>query len=108
MSYQSQANLEDDQEFRGRVGACALEQALIFKDDGRPDIAALADAVIVTPGYGERTFTPLVAASPGIKDVSGQNQIDDGQILAAVQALWPAYAAIAYPPAPPPPEEEGP
>ena len=104
MSYQSQSNLGDDANFRGRVGACAIEQALVFTNDGRPDIAALADAVILTPGYGERTFAPLVAAQPGIKDVAAQDQVDDGQILSAVQAIWPAYAGIAYPP-PPSPEE---
>ena len=46
MSYANQAALTDDLAFTARVSACAVEQALIFKDDGRPEIAELADMVL--------------------------------------------------------------
>jgi hypothetical protein len=102
MTYQSRADLAADASFRERVTACAVEQALIFKDDGRPDIAALADAIILGP-TNAAPLVPLVATSPNFVEVTDQTTIPDAEILAAVQAVWPTYAALAYP-APPPVE----
>jgi hypothetical protein len=98
MSYQSRADLAQEPNFRERVTACATEQALVFKDDGRPDIAALADAIILNP-VNATGLVPLVASAPDFVDVTDQTTIPDGEILAAVQAQWPVYAGVAYPPA---------
>lgn len=96
MSYQSRADLAQDEHFRERVMACCKEQALIYQNDGRPDIAALADAVIMSSGAAA-PMVELVAISPDFVDVTSQTQVEDGAILAAVQAQWPTYAALAYP-----------
>jgi hypothetical protein len=43
MSYQTMSQLLTSVEFQGRLRACMMEQAMTFKDDGRADIAALAN-----------------------------------------------------------------
>lgn len=100
MSYESRADLATSPEFRERVLACAVEQALVFKDDGRADIAALADSILrATENAGG--LVPLVAAAPGFGDALDQSAITDGDILSAVQYAWPVYAEVLYPaPAP--------
>jgi hypothetical protein len=101
MTYATRAALADDPGFRARVTACATEQALVFTADGRPDIAALADAVILSDANAG-PLVDLVAISPNFVDVDDPASTTDEDILAAVQATWPTYAAIAYPaPAPP-------
>lgn len=102
MSYESMAALSDDTGFRDRVLTCCSEQALVFKDDGREDIAALARAVIASPSNALPLFE-LVCVSPNLRDVTNSAQAPDADVLAAVQAQWPTYAAIAYTPAPPAP-----
>lgn len=99
MTYQTRADLAQDESFRERVTACATEQALVFKDDGRPDMAALANAVIVNP-INATGLVPLVASAPNFVDVDDPSTVADGDILAAVQAVWPVYAGVLYPPAP--------
>jgi hypothetical protein len=102
MSYESMAALSDDEAFRDRVLSCCSEQALVFKDDGREDIAAFARAVISSPNNALPLFE-LVCVSPNFRDVTNSAQAPDADILAAVQANWPTYAAIAYPAPPPSP-----
>ena len=96
MSYESMAALADDAAFRDRVLSCCSEQALVFVNDGRPDIAAFARAVISSPQNAVPLFE-LVCVSPGMGEVTNSQQVSDGQILSAVQAQWPLYAGIAYP-----------
>jgi hypothetical protein len=98
MTYANQATLAADLEFYGRVTACTQEQANTFKDDGRPDIAALAENVLADSGLTS-WFIWLVATQPGFGDTADGTAITDGQILSAVQAVWPTVAAVHTPPA---------
>lgn len=97
MSYANTAALSANPSFIARNRACVTEQALIFKDDGRADIAALAHAVIVDGPTVAANMLPLVCGAPGFGDVTDQSEIDDAMLLSAVQAVWPTYAAAAYP-----------
>lgn len=101
MTYANQAALGTDPAFTARVGAAITEQALVFKDDGRADIAALADMAIQSPAAAQTGMLPLVAAAPGFGDAADQATITDPQILSAVQAVWPTYAGVMFPPPPP-------
>lgn len=96
MSYQSRADLSQNATFRERTVTCCQEQALIFKDDGRPDIAALADAIIRSSSNA-LPMVDLVALAPNFVDVTDPSTVQDADLLAAVQATWPTYAAVAYP-----------
>lgn len=96
MSYQNQAALKSDEAFRDRVGACCVEQALVFKDDGRKDIAQLADTIIAEPSNAQGVFN-LVCVAPNFRDVTDSTTVQDADILAAVQASWPTYAGVLYP-----------
>lgn len=96
MSYETMAALADDELFRDRVLSCCSEQALVFKDDGRGDMAAFARAVISSPTNALPLFE-LVCVSPGIKDSESGADVTDPMILGSVQAQWPTYAAVAYP-----------
>ena len=96
MSYQNQAALAADEAFLGRVQECCIEQAVIFKNDGRYSIAALAVAVIQTPQKSRGVFE-LVCVAPNFVDVTDPATIADADILAAVQANWPTYAEAEYP-----------
>lgn len=103
MTYQSMAALSFDAAFRDRTITCAKEQALIFKDDGRPDMAALADSIIESPSNAHGLFE-LVCVAPGFTDIDDSSTITDGDILAAVQAQWPTYAGVMFPADTPPAE----
>jgi len=91
MSYSEANDLINNAEWAGRVQVCAREQALIFSDDGRPEYYGLAYAIISDPRTEPYDFCFLLASQPGISAES-----TDGDILAAVQAIWPkvgqAYA----------------
>ena len=68
MSYHAQSQLESDPTFQGRVRAVNVQQANTYKDDGRGDVAATADAVLRDdPGPGAALLR-LAAAGPGIAD----------------------------------------
>lgn len=96
MSYENQAGLKASDPFRARVDACATEQALVFKDDARPDIKALANAQL-SSGMAASGLLPFICSSPGFGDVTDQSAITDGQLLSAVQTHWPTYAALVFP-----------
>lgn len=95
MSYENSARLGFDPSFRDRTITCCKEQALVFKDDGRPDIAALADSIIRNPSNAQGVVE-LVCVAPGFGDQTDPSAITDGEILSAVQAQWPTYAAVVY------------
>lgn len=78
------ANLD----FRGRVSMCVAEQAKVFINDGRSEFKALASDAIADNRAITEQFMPLVATQPGIDGES-----TDGDLLAAVQALWPVVGA---------------
>jgi len=87
MTYQDTAALVKDPEFIGRVTAAASEQALIFINDARPEFIIVAETVILFPGNAA-PLTNLVAGQPGITAAS-----TDGDVLAALQAVWPVYGS---------------
>jgi hypothetical protein len=95
MTYATRAALTFDSTFRDRVIACAREQALIFKDDGRPDIAALAESIIESSSNAHGLVDNVVMA-PNFVDVEDGSTVEDPEILAAVQAAWPVYAGVLY------------
>jgi hypothetical protein len=88
--------LAHDEAFEGRVTACCVEQAQIFQNDGRADIAALAHTIIAESSNARGVFV-LVCSSPNFRDVTDQSTAPDADILAAVQAAWPTYAGALYP-----------
>ena len=98
MTYQTRAAAYADPTTRGRIDVCATEQAHVYVNDGRPDIAALADEVIARTPLHLSALAASVCASP-----NGDALDDDGALLAAMQAVWPAVAAALY--VAPPPEE---
>lgn len=107
MSYQSQWNLTYDDAFVSRCRAAITNQSAIFKDDQRADIKALAEQLLkgieVSPLI---TFQNMLGAAPGFADMVNtgdgvdSSQITDGDILSAVQSMYPAVAALYYPSAP--------
>lgn len=105
MSYMSQTRLASDTDFISRCAAVLIEQSLIFKDDGRPDIAALAYALLRgdTTGAYRRVFVAVLAAAPGFAaDAELPNggvdasEISDAELLAATQAAYPTVAALFF------------
>jgi hypothetical protein len=79
------------------------EQAAVFKDDARPDMAALADEVLRASGTTNLAFIRMTAAAPGIAEkvdlgdgAIDQSLVTDADILATVQAVWPTVAALFY------------
>lgn len=95
MAYKDIAGLAGDMDFTTRICACATEQAEVFVNDQRPAYVELADAVISDVGTAS-WFYWVVSAQPGFGDAftaGGSASITDGQILSAVQAMWPVVAA---------------
>jgi hypothetical protein len=101
MTYAAMGKLSDDTAFRDRVLACCTEQALIFKDDGRADMAALAESIIASQINALGLFE-LVCVSPSFAGGERSDQIEDPDILASVQANWPVYAGVVFPSEPAP------
>jgi len=95
MTYQDTFDLTNDQTFQGRVSAASTEQALIFVNDSRPEFTAPAQLIILNSGNARPLFS-LVAGQPGMTTES-----TDGDILAALQAVWPKYGAAILEAEPP-------
>jgi len=87
MTYAETAALTASYEFQSRVIAASTEQALIFVNDSRPEFKEPAEAIIVSSSAA-LPFVNLVAGQPGMTEAS-----TDGDILAALQAVWPKYGA---------------
>jgi hypothetical protein len=90
MSYTDRATLKTDAEFRGRLDACTLNEAV-----GKPAGDVFAESILTRPNYGEMLFMPFVMSAPGF-DVP-QDQIDDAMLLAAVQFNWARVEELATP-----------
>ncbi len=98
MSYLSQAALATyDQTFKLRLSMCVVEQAKIFTNDERPEYNILADQALANHMAITERFVPLVATQPGMTP-----EATDGDILSAVQYLWPVLGAPLVPVPPPP------
>lgn len=74
---------------------CITEQAKVFTNDARPEFKYLADQAIGNVDSVTEQMLPLVATQPGITSDS-----TDGEIMAAVQFLWPIVGARLVPPPP--------
>lgn len=88
MSYDSQSDLSRNPEFRERVRMCVAEQAGIFVNDERPEYRQLALQAISALDATTDEFVPFVSVRPGMTESSA-----DGDILSAVQYLWPTIGA---------------
>lgn len=96
MTYANEAALAADQDFTNRLKSCLCEEAQAQPGD------AFASEVLRTPWEAAQDwFMPFISTAPGFGDAYGddrnQTAIDDGMILSAVQASWPAVAAIHTP-----------
>jgi hypothetical protein len=105
MSYQAQAQLEADVDFRGRSTAAAVQQSTVFKDDQRPDFVALADGLLTGDVRFTSAFVRLDAAGPGIADSADQGDgtidqtaVTDADLLALTQANFPVIADLFFTP----------
>jgi hypothetical protein len=97
MSYLDQANLADDATFQRRLAAALANESAAKADDD------LADLVLRSPTQGANMFMPVIAAAPGFAGqfaTDGQEAIDDGELLSAIQANWSRIAGL-YPMTPP-------
>lgn len=92
MTYQEDADLYGDEEFRARATMCVREQGYVFSADGRPDIAALGRSVVAGSLMDIDAVTAAAITAPGSEGLD-----DDAALLAAVQAVWPSVAAARYP-----------
>ena len=93
MSYLAQNALATfDQYFKGRLAMCVTEQAKVYTNDTRPEFKLLADQAIGNHMTVTEQMLPLVATQPGIA-----SDATDGDILAAVQYLWPVCGARLVP-----------
>lgn len=100
MSYSAIDALTNDAFFAGRVRACCVEQAEVFRNDARPDFVALADDCLRGDGEKFLAFTRITAAAPGIADQAGdpvdQTKVTDAVILSTVQANWQVVAGLYF------------
>jgi hypothetical protein len=105
MSYQSQAQLQQDPAFAGRVDAANTQQAAVYRNDARPAFVALADAIMRGDTPPAAAMRRLDAAGPGIaeKVETGDGTIDqslvtDADLLSLTQANWPTVAELYFEP----------
>lgn len=97
MSYEDQARLRADGPLQSRTSTAVFEQATIFKDDGRADIAALARRHLGYAAGVLEVWMPFVATAPGFADhADDTSAITDADLLAAVQGGWPVVASVYY------------
>jgi hypothetical protein len=104
MTYLNQWHLTFNNDFVSRCRAALTNQASVFKDDGRTDVAALAEAILMgSPTAVFITWQNLLAASPDFVEIAtnpdgtiDSSNIDDANILAAIQAQWPTVADLYF------------
>jgi hypothetical protein len=87
-----------DAYFKGRLSMCVSQQAKVFIADDRPEYRLLADQALGNHLSVTEQMLPLVATQPGMT-----SDASDGDILAAVQFLWPTLGIRLTPPPPVPP-----
>ena len=96
MSYLSSNELSLDPIFKGRLTSALTEQASIYMNDARPEFVQLAEKILLNPTLVLSQFTSAVSVQPGFNEAPDQGVIEDGQILAAVQAVYPVLADVNY------------
>jgi hypothetical protein len=92
MSYSDQSAYYEDSIKRGRIDMCVREQALIFVDDPRPEVAKLAADIVANQYMAVSGVTASVIVGPNFATLD-----DDGAVLASVQATFPVVAAATHP-----------
>lgn len=95
MSYMAMSALTLDQYFKQRLNMCVAEQAKGYIDDPEPANNLLASQAIGNVMSVTEQMLPLVATQPGMTSDS-----TDGDIMAAVQYLWPIVGGRLVPPPP--------
>lgn len=103
MSYQSQAQLNDDIMFQARNRSAAQQQATIFINDARPEFVSLAKSLLRAEAEQTLAFARYAAAGPGMADkvdvgdgTVDQTQVTDADLLSLTQANWPTIASLYY------------
>ncbi len=96
MSYLSSAALAADPIFQKRMSSATTEQAAIYQNDARPEFIQLADNILRNPQAALTQFCVQASVQPGFNEAESQDAIDDGQILSAVQAIYPTIAGVNY------------
>ncbi len=103
MSYQSQAQLENDPEFQQRTRSVCVQQAGTFRNDARPSWVAVANGILKDEGGLWACFNRLDAGGPGIADKVeqpnggiDQSLATDDDLLSLTQANWPTVAALYF------------
>jgi hypothetical protein len=104
MSYQSQAQLENDGGFQQRNRSVTLQQAETFINAADPSFKAVAESIMRDDGMWA-TFNRLAAGGPGIADkvdngdgTIDQSKVTDADLLSLTQANWPTVAALFFDP----------
>jgi hypothetical protein len=96
VSYQTQAQLEQDPNFQARSRSAAVQQAAQFNDH-------LSDMIRRDDPGPAATFIRMNAAGPGISEkvdvgdgTIDQTQVTDEDLLSLTQVNWPIILAL-YP-----------
>jgi hypothetical protein len=103
MSYKSQSDLQNDQDFQARVAAVNIQQAYIYKDSALESYKSLANAIMKDDTTAGSTLLRLDAAGPGVADKVeqpngdvDQSLVTDDDLLSLTQANWPVVAGLYY------------
>lgn len=103
MSYQAQAQLNDDVWFNARTRSVVVQQADIFKDDQRQSFVAVSNEALRGSGETYLAFTRLGAAGPGIAEkvdngdgTIDQSKVTDADLLSLTQANWQVVAGLYF------------
>lgn len=103
MSYLSYALLTEDVDFGRRSRSCITQQSNTFISDARPQIVALANALLKMEGPQTVVMLSQICAGPSFDtDVdNGDGTIDsskvtDEDILSQCQAVYPTVAGLFY------------
>jgi len=80
-----------------------MQQADTYINDQRPNFVAVAEAVLRDESTVTLTFTRLNAAAPGAAEkvdngdgTISQENVSDGDLLAATQANWQVVAGLYF------------
>jgi hypothetical protein len=103
MTFASQWALTYDDAFWSRSQACITQQADFWVNDERGDIKGLSESLMRGGGQELPAFQRAIGASPGFAEkvdngdgTITSDRIEDGEILATVQALWPTMAELFF------------
>jgi len=103
VSYHTQALLEQDGTFQGRLFAANIQQADYFKDSQLADEKALAAAIMRDDPGPAAAFLRLACAGPGISDkvdkgdgTIDQSQVTDADLLSLTQGDWPVVTGLYF------------